>query len=428
MNVLLVAFGFPPSRASGIYRPMAMARVLASLGHEVTVMTADEEFFRVSTGVDDSLASTLPPLSVIRVPYSDPRDPIVSRWPEGRAKAPARWLREADAARSAMFPEPYGPWRDRIVAAAVRAHASHPFDMAIATGNPYVSYAVLSALDVLHAIPYVMDDRDSFLFSVFTAEPAEDFEARVAWWLPLAGRARAVWFVNEPIADLYRTAFPSLRQRIGVVPNGFDPDYLRAGELGRVAHEPPVFSYIGTVNRDFPLAPIIEGWRAVRGSGIPAESILRLVGSMGYRRQSAEQADLLRDAGIDGVEVRGHLPKAEIQSAYAESDVLVFSREGGALVTSGKVYEYVATGLPIAAVVPREHDSRRILEGYPRAHVLSPDDAGAWPRVLQAALDDARSADVARIRAAQDYGAGYSRAEVLKGVLEATLSTVRETS
>jgi hypothetical protein len=41
----------------------------------------------------------------------------------------------------------------------------------------------------------------------------------------------------------------------------------------------------------------------------------------------------------------------------------VFLKEGGALVTSSKIYEYVGTGLPIVSAMESGHDARRILDG-----------------------------------------------------------------
>lgn len=59
MNILLIAFGFPPSRASGVYRAVAMAHHLTELGHAVTVIAGGADYFELATGTDSTLEETL---------------------------------------------------------------------------------------------------------------------------------------------------------------------------------------------------------------------------------------------------------------------------------------------------------------------------------------------------------------------------------
>lgn len=423
MHVLLVAFGFPPSRASGVYRAIAFTRHLVALGHRVTVLTADEEYFALATGTDPELGATLPDgLAVVRVPYADLRDPVINRWTKRRAIRPRTWREEAEVERDAIFPERYGAWRDRIVAAAMRLQRRDPVEFAIATGNPYVSFPVLTALEATWGVRFVMDDRDSFLYSVYTGEPQPDFERRLAWWRPAADRASEVWFVNPPIASEYRSAFPEVAGRIHVVENGFDRHYFDPAARPPRPAGPPVFGYIGTLNTGFPLDGLLTSWKRARGREVPADARLVFVGGLGYREQSPAQRELLRDAEEHGVELRGPTPKTRIGDAYAECDVLVFAREGGGLVTSGKIYEYVASGLPIAGVVPTEHDSRRVLEGYPRSHVTAPDGPSAWARSLASALADAREPGEDRWREAMAFGRRYDRDAIMSEALSRALA------
>jgi hypothetical protein len=95
----------------------------------------------------------------------------------------------------------------------------------------------------------------------------------------------------------------------------------------------------------------------------------------------------------------------------------VFLKEGSGMVTSGKVYEYVATGLPIVSMLAAQHDARRILDGYPRWH----DAIEYSARALSAAMLEA-IADVAdgehRFGPAAAYGAQRSRKAQLRPALD----------
>lgn len=423
MRILFVAFGFPPARASGVYRAVAIARRLAACDHDVTILTADAEYFGISTGIDPSLTATLPPnLRTVRAPYADLRDPILNRWPKARVTDPIAWRRATEAYRDQLFPDRGAGWRDRIVGTAVRLHRRDPFDFVVATGNPYASYAVPQALNITEGVPYLIDDRDSFVFSVYTGEPQPEFERRAAWWRTLAEGAEEMWFVNPPIANLYRRMFPHLSAKIHVVENGWDSTYLNPQDIVPRTASPPIFGYVGTLNVEFPLAALLKGWADARGTDIPADSRLHFIGHVGYYEQSADQRELLRSHEKLGVRLIGPVPKPRIREAYERCNVLLFTREGGGLVTSGKIYEYVATGMPVAGVVPADHDSRRVFGSYPRQHVLPDTAERAWPRSLAAALADSRRADPATVAAARSYGARYERDELLGAALDRALS------
>ena len=55
-HIGLVAFYFPPSRASGVYRMLALANHLARSGWDVTVFTVTTDFFEHITMSSDETA------------------------------------------------------------------------------------------------------------------------------------------------------------------------------------------------------------------------------------------------------------------------------------------------------------------------------------------------------------------------------------
>jgi glycosyltransferase involved in cell wall biosynthesis len=78
-----------------------------------------------------------------------------------------------------------------------------------------------------------------------------------------------------------------------------------------------------------------------------------------------------------GIHYRGPVSKTEIAHTYAESDVLVFMAGGARYVTSGKIFEYMATGKPIVSVHAPGIAAAEVLAGYPlwfNADSLDPED------------------------------------------------------
>ncbi len=425
-HVLYVAWGFPPHRGPGTYRALATSNLLVELGATVTVMTADLATFDMVVGGDDSLLAEIDPRTrVVRVPFpAGRRDPIINRWEPERVSAPKQWLARTVAREERVFPEQvYGPWRPRIDAAAQRLHRLHSIDLVVATGNPYVDFSVAQRLNVDHAVPFVLDDRDSWVLDVYTGEPFADSaptQRLLGWMLE---RSTQAWFVNPPIARWHRERYPSAADRVRVVENGWDPRFLDPYQVQHRPTGPLTFGYIGTISERLPLDLIVAGWRRARElSPALRDGRLRLFGQLGTSGSGVSRHQRLLDAAAaDGVEHMGRWPKNRITQAYQDVDVLVFAKEGSGMVTSGKVYEYVATGMPVVSVIEAKHDARRVLGGYPRWHPAAEQDPESLAAAMVAGAQDATAADDARISAALAHGLTFRRDQILRPALQELL-------
>lgn len=438
MRVLAVAWYYPPLQGTGVFRTLALTNVLAEQGHEVTVLAPDREYFERATPLDTALERSIhPSIDVRRVPFPDLEDPIINRWPLGRVSDRALWRKRAKDLAIKEFPEPYyGVWRDRIVGTACRLQHEAPYDAVFVTGSAYVDYVVADALHTYYGVPFLMDDRDSFMFSVYDGTRRPHATRMRRWWETLASAATEIWFVNPPIADLHRRHYPILADKIRVVENGWDLEHLDQAKILRADAQRPIFSYLGAINSGFHLGELLDSWQEASGLGLPGEAQLRIWGNFGTRNRainvSGSPTDSLALAAIhgklpgrlrealeaaQGVRVLGAVPKSGVTSVYEETAVLVFFKEGGSLVTSSKIYEYMATGSPIVAVIPKQHDSHRVLSGYPRAHIADLADPDSWAQAFLSAWTDAQNGDAHRQLRAQRYAAKYRRDLILDPAL-----------
>jgi glycosyltransferase involved in cell wall biosynthesis len=123
----------------------------------------------------------------------------------------------------------------------------------------------------------------------------------------------------------------------------------------------------------------------------------------------------LDDEAEDRIRHHGPVSKAEIGGAYAASDVLVFLVGGSKYVTSGKIFEYMATGKPIVSVHERGSAAEELLRDYPlwfMPESLEPDAVAA---AMAEAGDAARKADPDAAERARSYGASFTRYAALEG-------------
>src|SRR5919202_4132406 len=174
-RVVYVAFYFPPTRASGVYRSRATANHLAAAGWDVRVLTPQREFFtEYISSFDPSLEATVrPDVRVDRVRFPGRAfQPDIRRYSWFRANMPAAYKALNTRLDHALFPEPYALWIPRLVTRIRELHRRAPLDLVMATGNPFSAFAAAWAANRLTGVPYVVDYRDSWTLDLFKDAPA----------------------------------------------------------------------------------------------------------------------------------------------------------------------------------------------------------------------------------------------------------------
>jgi glycosyltransferase involved in cell wall biosynthesis len=239
----------------------------------------------------------------------------------------------------------------------------------------------------------------------------------------LISQAREIWFVNDRIRDWHRQHYPTGADRMHTVTNGYDPEFVALG-TGR-APDPERslrFGYLGTISTKVPLAEFIDGWRVARVEAPLTDATAVIHGHLGhYQAATAAVAAALESGSDCGVSYAGPLAKADVASFYSSVDVLLLILGTGRYVTSGKVFEYLATGLPIVSVHDPQNAATTVLEEYPlwfpAASLASADIAAA---LLAAAT--ARQSATAPSAEALQVAERFSRQRQLQPRVQALLA------
>ena len=371
-------------------------------GFDVTVLTAEREVFVRHTGVDNSLEALVDDaIEVVRVPFEWPTmDHDIRAWPVSRAWNPNAWRVRRRKREKRDFPESsYGIWAKPLVAAAERIHRRRPVDLVIATATPNVDFAPADRLFRKDGVPYVMDYRDAWTLDVFSGKTLHEDEPIVGTIEQrlLAG-AHEIWFVNEPIRQWHMKKYPEAAGRMHVVANGYDPQFapLPATRTPDPEHSLR-FGYIGTLNLKVPVAEFAAGWaRAREDHPSIRKASTHFWGYLGYYANPVVAlADLFRNEAERGISFEGPLPKTQVRDVYEGLDVLLLVLGSGRYVTSGKVFEYAASALPIVSVHDPLSAAGDVLRDYPLwlpAASLEPADiaSGAWRSSRRRANRDKR--------------------------------------
>lgn len=430
-HVLYVAWGFPPCRGGGVYRALATANALAAAGLRVTVLTASRETFIRFTGTDLSLESQVDPrIEIVRVPFEWPvLETDVRRWGAIRALFPRLWLRQRKRLDTKDFPEVgYGPWRRPLEAAASRIHHADPVDLVVASANPNVDFTVAAHLHRTAGVPYVMDYRDAWMLDVFDGHLVHDEGSEVARLeREYVANAREVWFVNEPIRAWHQERYPDQADRMHVVANGFDPDFAPLPHTGpRPADEPLTFGYIGTVSPKVPLREFAEGWSLARSRHQDlAGARAQIWGYLGYyATPSPALRRIVDDHADDGLEYAGPLPKQRVREVYDTFDVALLILGKGRYVTSGKVFEYAASALPIISVHDPANAASDVLRDYPLWFPVVDLEPESVAAAVEAAAHAARHATPTQREACAQFAQRFARDIQLQPRVESLAASI----
>jgi glycosyltransferase involved in cell wall biosynthesis len=395
VKVLLVTMYFPPAGGGGVQRSLKLAQYLPALGIETHVLAPEDPKW-----VHRDPELLVPTQAwVHRVRYVGPR-----------ARKPAEELRAADGleralvqaqvtARRLLVPDASVTWNFTAIPAAIRLARREGIDAVLTTSPPGSVHFVGAAVQKATGARWLADLRDPLVANQHRRADTTATRARQAANERLArlvvGRADAVSCVSEAIAEEVRALGP--RGIVRTIPNGCDFDDFtgleyRPASRFRITHTGSFFG-----KRD--PRPFLQ---ALHDSGL--DVVARFVGD--FRSSDREWA-----AGLglgDRLELVDYAPRTESLRLQRDSEALLLlvpdAGGRGRGVLSGKVFEYLAAGRPILAVVPPDGAAAELIRETGAGVVVAPDDvegirealAGLHARFLNGGLPAVELAETAR--------------------------------
>jgi glycosyltransferase involved in cell wall biosynthesis len=372
-HMIYLAIGFPPAAKSCAYRMRETANQFCAAGWDVTVVTIAEESWEREYGLDYTLSERVDPrVKIVELPLArDDLETNIRAYSEARTLRPSAWIANLRKRSQKSFPEPiFGDWRAVLEQGLLKVHRDNPADLLVTTCAPYINLAATWRLWQEARVPYVIDFRDGWSIDVINGGEAftkDSVQGR--WEARVLEHAISIWCVNDPIAEFYRDRYPELAHRVRVVRNGYDPESLPTHVRRPGPTDPLAFGYLGALNLPLSLLEaVLDGWRiARREDPVIAKSQFEVRGHIGagWSRGDNIYMELLKAAAPDGVIAGGAVPKAEVAATYGRWDALVLMVIGGRYMTSGKVYELAASGLPVISAHEPVHDASTVLSQYP---------------------------------------------------------------
>lgn len=428
-HLLYIAFSFPPSTASSVYRCTAVANGFVEQGWDVTVVTLSDAIWSEISGTDLGLMNSIDPrVKVVRVSDGGAEEPNrrdLRRYSRLRIEAPYLWKELFRRRHRSDFPEDFhGLWFGPAMAAARSIHAGYPVDLVMASASPYTSFKVARSLG---DVPYILDYRDAWAFNTFTGAENYAVDSKHGQLeSDYLNNALQVWFVNEPIRAEYARRYPEASESMRVVPNGFDPQPGHAPPEIGLRGKPPRFGYLGTLQYTaVPLREFLGGWDLAAGdwAGPPPQAVFR--GKLSPTGLvPAEVLDLFNSGQHKGLSYEGPISKRDVGTFYRSVDALLLILPPGRYVTGGKTAEYLATGQPIVSVHDPDSAASEMLMDYPLWFPAKDLEPASISDALLECGRELADPDPAVWKAAWNYGQEFARNKMLRPVIDGLKMTI----
>lgn len=366
---------FPPAGGGGVQRPLKIAQYLPALGIETHVLAPDDPKWvhrdpelRVPTQAWVHRARYLGPRA------RRPREELRAAEGVGRAL-----VRAELTARRLLLPDASVTWNLTAIPAAIRIVRREGIDVVLTTSPPGSIHLVGASVKRATGARWLADLRDALVANQHRRADTAATRARQATNERLARlvarQADAISCASEAIAEEMRALAP--RGPVRTIANGCDFDDFagleyRPGERFRITHAGSFFG-----QRD--PRPFLE---ALAASGLDLEA--RFVGD--FRSADREWAETL---GLgDRLKLIPYAPRAEALRLERDSEALLLlvpeAGGRGKGVLSGKVFEYLAAGRPILALVPPDGAAAELIRETRAGIVVAPDDVEG----IRAALEE----------------------------------------
>jgi len=318
---------------------------------------------------DPSLLCDVPPeAKVFRSHFDD----VWARW-KWLERARFLWRLAPRVAEMICFPDPWVGWVPHAVRLATEVIRSERPDIIVSTSAPYSTHLVAIALKQTFQLPWVADFRDEWSENPYAN-----------WSIISKYRHRRIEQQVLQSADKVVSVTPGITeglQRLSgkqpchfvTIPNGYDAEDFGQGEgAGGKRQTKFRVSYAGTFY----------------GSQQPDVFLNGLLQAIAEERSLINELQFVvagkhdQNSYLDKfpyqsmLQKPGYLPHHEAVHLMQNSDLLllVIPRQRGNDCFTGKLFEYLAAGQHILALVPPESIAARLIQQAKAGWVVDPDD------------------------------------------------------
>jgi glycosyltransferase involved in cell wall biosynthesis len=386
MKVLIITYYWPPSGGSGVQRWLKFVKYLPSFGVTPYVFTPENPSFDLR---DESLLKDVPPeAEIIHFPIWEPYkmagnisgSQSGSQTKGGIVRNIKTWIRG-----NMIFPDPRVFWVKPAAQFLEGFLKDNQINMVITTGPPHSMHLIGQRLKKINPnLKWIADFRDPWsewgmLLSFKLTSWAKKIHRRMEKQV-LSSATRVITITPFYVRQLERLS----GRPVDLITNGYDPSDFT--DLRIRPTEKFVIRHVGLVNPSCDPRPFMLAVKELMtiNQGFAKQTEIVFTGQVndGFRDF------VLNDELLSGkTKLQANVPHDELVKLYGQSSALLLVLTGykdGEGFLPGKLFEYLATGVPIIAAGPVPSDTDLVLKELNLGPMISEKESSRIKdRVLQ---------------------------------------------
>lgn len=343
MNILIIAYYYPPISTGGTMRPLKFAKYLARKGHKVTVVT--------QSYVNTHLEPGNP--QILRY-YDISHNKNRSHWRRWLQWLGLRLFTEA-LNRLGIYHSIYSWWKRSVIKNSDAIIDTVRPDIIFATYPPVETLEIGTYLSERYNIPLIADFRDGLMFEPIESKRMQRYACIRSRYRAIEtqtiNQCSAVTAIAQPIIDYYtKTYHPPFAR---VISNAFDPDDLEQLPTAQ-CFEPGYFNIVftgrfGLSDKNNRVDFFFDAVRQLVNTHPDLAQTLRIHLAGEYRKEELREIHDLIDSGL--VIVHGFVNRSIALAMQRDASLLlIITLPDRVSSVSAKIFEYLYAGKPILAL------------------------------------------------------------------------------
>jgi len=369
-KVLIIAYYFPPMGGGGVQRTAKFVKYLPVFGWEPVVLTVREEIYKKTKRiVDPTLLNDLPSnICIVRTNSIDLGRISSELKPQKEVKTFQKSIKSLINKIGGLFinPDAQMLWIPIAVKEGLKLIKRFSIDVIYSTGNPWSDHIAGFILKKITGLPWIADFRDPWNLNQYIVQSSRmRKKIQIVLETKVVNCADRVIFTTEKTMEHYKKEFKD--SKFVTIRNAFDPSDF-------VSIQPKKFpkfsllyagnmqSYRGPCNFIKALTECFKEYPQAK-----QEIMVNILGQI-----NTEAKRLIEKNGLqDSVNLIGHVSHNENIAYLLGADVLLsIVNHGGELIIPGKIFEYLASGKPVLALIPGSGSAAEILKKEGRGEYI----------------------------------------------------------
>ncbi len=380
-KVLIITYYWPPSGGAGVQRWLKFAKYLPEFNVEPVILTVDPDYASYAQYDESLFGEVASDCKVFRTKSVEVYDLYkkITRSKEipyggfANESNPSLLQKISRFIRGNFFlPDPRKRWNKYAIRKAKKLIRTYQIDTVITTSPPHSTQLIGLKLKKQLGIRWIADLCDPW---------TEIYYNSLLLQTPLARRinknmerrvlknADQIITVSQGFKKLFTGYCPEIENKIAVIYSGFDESDIVPAP--KTTTDKYVITYGGTIADSYNLQGFINALVQLPKS-IKQQLLIRFVGKI-----SAGQIEKFKKTGLDkNLQVIDYVEHKKLIGYLTDSDILllvipdVVNNEG---IIPGKLFEYLATGIPVLAVGTEKGDVASILKKCDGGAIFEPE-------------------------------------------------------